>query len=147
MKALSNLAKFTGKYEIWLALRQKYNLKWSTGNESLSALQRFFDDAKSLDSMLQWLRHVRQELPKSYSDFFLFCTLTGLRASEYVSCIRLIKDTEQFKTYYNESRKCLEHFRFAQIFIRRTKAAYISIVNKEILEIAQNTTKTPPTTP
>jgi intergrase/recombinase len=93
--------------------------------------------------MLQWLRQARQELPKSYSDFFVFCTLTGLRASECVSCIKLIKEPESIKTYYNENRQCLEHFRFAKIFIRRTKAAYISLADKEILEIAQNCTNIP----
>jgi intergrase/recombinase len=144
MKALSNLAKFTGKYDVWLQLRQRYNLKWSTGTEKLDAFERFFDDNKTLDTMLQWLRQVRQELPKSYSNFFVFCTLTGLRASECVACIRLIKGPESFKTYYNEGRQCLEHFRFAKVFIRRTKAAYISLVDKEILEIAQNCTNNPP---
>ena len=144
MKALSNLAKFTGTYDTWLQLRQRYNLKWSTGTEKLDAFECFFDDNKTLDTMLQWLRQVHQELPKSYSNFFVFCTLTGLRASECVACIRLIKDPESFKTYYNEGRQCLEHFRFAKVFIRRTKAAYISLVDKEILEIAQNCTNNPP---
>ena len=68
--------------------------------------------------------------------------LTGLRASECVNSISLIKDSEAFKTYYNESRQCLEHFRFAKLFIRRTKAAYISLVDKQILQIAQNLSKT-----
>jgi hypothetical protein len=78
MKALSNLAKFTGKFDVWLQLRQRYNLKWSTGIEKLVAFERFFDDSKTLDTMLQWLRQAIQELPKSYSDFFILCTLTGL---------------------------------------------------------------------
>jgi intergrase/recombinase len=143
MKALFCLAKFTGRYDQFLQLRQRYQLKWSTGTEKLDAFERFFDDSKTLDTMLQWLRQVIQEVPKSYSDFFVFCTLTGLRASECVNCIRLIKDSDSFKTYYNESRQSLEHFRFAKIFIRRTKAAYISLVDKQLLEIAQNVEKTP----
>jgi intergrase/recombinase len=73
----------------------------------------------------------------------MFCTLTGLRASECVASVKLIKDLNNFKTYYNEGRQCLEHFRFANIFIRRTKAAYISLVDKEILEIVQNCTNVP----
>jgi hypothetical protein len=42
MKALSNLAKFTGKYDLWLQLRQRYNLKWSTGTEKIDAFERSF---------------------------------------------------------------------------------------------------------
>ena len=106
MKALSNLAKFIGKYDVWLQLRQRYNLKWTTGTEKLDAFERFFDDNKTLDMMLQWLRQAIQEMPKSYSDFFVFCTLTGLRASECVVAVKLIKDPECFKTYYNENRQC-----------------------------------------
>jgi intergrase/recombinase len=143
MKALSNLAKFTGEYDKFLRIRQRYNLKWSTGTEKLDAFERFFDDNITLDTMLQWVRQVRQELPKSYGDFLVFCTLTGLRASECVNSIRLIIDPHNFKTYYNENRQCLEHFRFANIFIRRTKAAYISLVDKQILEITQNCTSIP----
>jgi hypothetical protein len=61
---------------------KKYGLKWTSGNEALDTFERFFDDSKTLDTMLQWVRQERQELPKSYSDFFVFCTLTGLRASD-----------------------------------------------------------------
>jgi hypothetical protein len=39
------------------------------------------------------------------------CTLTGLRASECINSIRLVKYPEQMKTYYNEGRQTLEHFR------------------------------------
>jgi hypothetical protein len=143
MKALSNLAKFTGQYDNWLLIRQRYNLKWSTGKEKLDALVRFFDDGKTLDKMLQWLSETMQALPKSYSDVFLFCTLTGLRASECVNCIRLIKNPETFKTYYDPERQALCHYKFPNTFIRRTKAAYISLLDKQLLQIALDIDKTP----
>jgi hypothetical protein len=38
MKALSCLAKFTGKYEQWQQIRRRYNLTWNIGNESLLLL-------------------------------------------------------------------------------------------------------------
>jgi hypothetical protein len=41
-----------------------------------------------------------------------------------------------------DSYQCLEHLRFLALLIRRTKAAHISIVDKQLLEIAQNTSKT-----
>src|SRR5919107_2974119 len=97
----------------------------------------------TLDIMLQCLREACQELPKAYSNFFMFRTLTGLRSSECVNCISPIKDPENFKTCYNEQRQWLEHFKFANLFICRTKAAYISLVNKEILRIAQRIEKPP----
>jgi intergrase/recombinase len=141
MKALSCLAKFTGHYDIWLQIRHRYNLNWSTGTEKLDVFTRFFDDDNSLDKMIAWLKKAIRVLPKPYSYCFVFCTLTGLRASEAVESIRLLNVGQS--NYYNPERQCLEHFRYPQIFLRRTKAAYISIVDEQILEIAKSIGKTP----
>lgn len=107
MKALTCVSKFLGCHDTtWMALKRKYNLKWSSGRERLDAFERFYgDDSKSLETMVQWLRKMRQELPASYSNVFLFCTLTGLRANECFEAIRLIKDPESFKTYYQASKQ------------------------------------------
>jgi hypothetical protein len=42
MSALANLAKYQGRYDQFLQLRQRYNLKWSKG-DSLQYFARFFD--------------------------------------------------------------------------------------------------------
>jgi intergrase/recombinase len=143
MKALTCLSKFLGCHDTtWIDIKKKYNLKWSVGNNrSLETFERCYgidDSYNGLDKMLQWLRQMRQELPESYSSVFVFCTLTGLRTNECFEAIRLIKDPETLKTYYQASKQTLEHFRFPELFIRRTKAAYISLVNEEILDIARN---------
>jgi hypothetical protein len=144
MKSLAALSRFLGAYDIWLQIRQRYNLKWSVEGQSLRSFELLFsDEAKTLDKMIQWLRHAMDSLPQPHSDTLLFCTLTGLRSSESIASIRLIKDPEHLKTYYNEERQTLEHFRFPQIFIRRTKTAYMSIVDKQVLEIAQKIEKAP----
>ncbi len=143
MKALSNLSKFTGQYDTFLQLRQKFNLKWSTGTEKIDAFTRLFDDARTLDKMLMSLKESIKVLPKNYANFFLFCTLTGLRIVESINCIRLVNDPSKFQEYYNSNNFTLEHFRYPAIFIRRTKAAYITIIDKQILQIAQDIEKTP----
>src|SRR5215204_1821887 len=63
MKAISSSARFTGQVPAWYEIKQRYNLTWSTGNEKLDAFQCFFDDGKSLDSMLQWVRDALKILP------------------------------------------------------------------------------------
>ncbi len=143
MKAISALARYIGQSDNWLAVRKQYGLQWSTGTEKIDAFTRFFDDSKSLDTMLEWLREALQVLPKAYANFFLFCTLTGLRASECAEAVRLINDSHCALTYYNPKQMILQHYRFPDIFIRRTKAVYISIVDKEILAIAQSIKSTP----
>lgn len=78
------LSKFLGCHNTtWVSLKRKYNLKWSSGKGSLEIFERCYgDDSTSLDTMLQWLRQMREELPLPYSNVFLFCTLTGLRTNE-----------------------------------------------------------------
>jgi hypothetical protein len=144
MKSLSCLAKFTGQYEQWLAVRRKYNLTWTTGTEKLEVFERFFDDNTTLDSMIGWLREALHRLPVRFANVFLFCTLTGMRASECLASIRLIKDFETCKRYYDSKHHILRHYLFTNTFIRRTKAIFISVVNDEILQIAQNIDKIPP---
>jgi hypothetical protein len=128
MKGLASLSRFLGCYsDTWLAIRQRYNLKWSTGNENLAAFTRFFDDNKTLDSMLDWVRRAIKALPAHMCAVVKFNVLTGLRPSEAVESVRLLK-CELSSQYYNPERQCLEHFRFPEIFLRRTKSAYISII-------------------
>lgn len=142
-KALSSLARFTGKTEQWRAIRQRYGLTWSTGTEQLDAFNRFFSNDNSVENMIESLKRARQSLPKVYGDILLFCALTGLRNGETIECIKLIRDPEQFKIYYNESSQCLEHFRFKDRFLRRTKTAYITVCDRQMLAIVQNLDRTP----
>jgi hypothetical protein len=41
MKALSSVARFTGRSELWRQTRQKYGLQLSTGTEKIDAFTRF----------------------------------------------------------------------------------------------------------
>ena len=137
MKALSCLARFTGCAEQWRQIRQQYQLSWSTGTEKIDAFTRFFDASKDLDTMLQWLRESLRHVAPKYANLLLFCTLTGMRGSECVEAVRLLRFTEPGNHYYNPERQILQHYLFPQIFIRRTKAIYISIVNEQIIGIAK----------
>lgn len=137
MKSLSSLARYTGRQPFWLAIRQKHGLHWSTGTEKIDAFTRLFDNSKTLEIMIGWLRQARQQLPAPYSDVLVFCTLTGLRGSECINCLNLIKDPEQFKMYWDPSHRLLQHFRYPHLFIRRTKAVFVSVLDEELLEIAK----------
>jgi intergrase/recombinase len=94
--------------------------------------------------MLQWLREALGVLPKAYANFFLFCTLTGLRATECAEAVRLLNgDRCIYREYYNPDQQVLQHYRFPELFIRRTKAVYISIASDAIINIAKSIKSTP----
>jgi hypothetical protein len=60
MTALANLAKFTGRDDLWLRIRQKYDLKWSNG-DSIQSFRRFFDDGLNYEFMLQRIKEIIQK--------------------------------------------------------------------------------------
>jgi intergrase/recombinase len=138
MTALANLAKYTGRYDHWLQLRHRYNLKWSKG-DSIASFERFFDDGMNYDVMLQRIKEMIQKLPAQMGTIIKFDCLTGLRPAEAVASVWLINDKEHaFAKYYKPERMALEHFRFPEVFFRQTKKAYISFVSPEILDIAKS---------
>jgi integrase len=132
MTALANLAKFTGRYDQWVQLRHRYNMKWSKG-DSIESFERFFNDELNFDTMLQRIKEMIRLTP-SIANIIKFDCLTGLRPAEVVESVRLINDKEAFQKYYNPGRNALEHFRFPEVFFRQTKKAYISFIPPEVIE-------------
>jgi hypothetical protein len=154
MSAVANLAKFQGRYDVFLQLRQRYNLKWSKG-DSIQHFHRFFNEELSFEVMLQRIKEMMRLLhPPFMGKIIKFGCMVGLRPSECVESVRLIntlvsKDTkvsskeETLNYYYNPDRSALEHFRFPEIFLRQTKKAFISFVTPEILESVRYTEQLP----
>ena len=70
--------------------RKQYNLKWSTGNESLQALERFFNPEMSLDHMIDRVKQMMQILPSDMSNIVRHAVLTGLRPSEAIASVKLL---------------------------------------------------------
>jgi len=131
MRALAHLAKFNGIHKRWKEIIEQYGLHWKETNDSFELFSK-----TNVNEMIQYVKDVRKILPTHSANTFTFATLTGLRASEACESIRLIKQNTQ--GYYNTELQILEHHRFKNEFIRRSKKCYISIVNDDILNIAKN---------
>ncbi len=135
LKSIANLAKYTGRYDQFLEIRKRYNLKWSN-EDPIQSFERFFNPDLNLDVMLQRIKEMIRLTP-SIGQIIKFCVLTGLRPSEAVESVKLINNPDELRTYYNPERQVLEHFRFPSVFLRHTKKAYISFVTPEILELVK----------
>ena len=132
MKALTALSKYLGCYEQWKNTIKQYNLKWTTGDESIASLERFFNPNLTLESMLSRVKEMIRVLPATMAAIIRFAVLTGLRPSESCESVRLINVCQNFDThYYNSDQQCLEHFRFPDIFLRATKKAYLSYLSSD----------------
>jgi len=135
VKALSSLAKFLGIYEDYKRLVKDYGLTWKGKSIDDLVIDRLVK-VKDPDEVFQWIRMVKQRRP-DISVFMDYIAITGLRLDEAVQSYNLIiKLSKQGKLneYYNEANECLEHFRFKEIFIRKSKKAFISFVPKELIE-------------
>jgi intergrase/recombinase len=140
MKALTALSKFTGCYSIWQDMIGRYNLKWSCG-DSLQLFHDMVNEKTSLSAMIEWVRDTISKLPEPYYNIIVYNTLTGLRPTE--ACVSLSLVQNDLENYYNKEKSFLEHFKYPELFIRRTKKAYISVINDSIIQIAKKSYKKP----
>ena len=137
MKSLASLSKFMGCYDKWKDIKEKYQLKWSNGNNSLEVFQTIVNNETNYDSMVRWVKDTCLNIPQSYANILIYCTLTGLRADEACKSLSLVKNNQD--NYLNKETMILEHFRHPNIFIfiRRTKQVFISFVNYDIINLAK----------
>jgi integrase-like protein len=135
MKSLASLSKYLGCYDKWKLIRERYQLRWSNG-DAFNYFNGIIDDRSNYSSMISWIKNAYSALPKEYGNILIYCTLTGLRPTEATQSIQLVHN--DIDNYMNKHSMTLEHFRYPQIFIRRTKKAYMSIVTDTILDVARN---------
>ena len=134
MKSLASLSKYMGIYDRWHDIIRKYQLKWPK-KEGLSVFNEIFNNPEeSYSSMLEWIKTSMQKLPGNFGNLILFNTLTGLRPDEGYQAMNLIKASAS--NYVDEKRMLLMHYKFPNIFLRVSKKAYVSIVNRDILNVA-----------
>lgn len=133
MKSLSALAKYHGIYDIWLELIKRFQLKRKQ-RDGLDTFKRIFDNNEgTYTNMLKWVRGCVRRLPSEYGNIILFATLTGLRPDESIKALNLLKECST--EYLDYERMMLLHYKFPDLFLRVSKKAFISIVNKDILKI------------
>jgi hypothetical protein len=58
MTPLAALSKYTGRYDQFLKIRQRYNLKWTSGKESLQTFEGFFNDELNYNIILGRIPHM-----------------------------------------------------------------------------------------
>ena len=135
MKALAALSKYLGCYDLWKSIIERHQLKWSN-EDAVQVFQNITNADHDFSSMLKWLKDALTKLPQSYGNILLFNALTGLRPEEAIQSIKILHNNKESDNYLKDNT-VLEHYKYPSIFIRRTKKAYISIVNGTILGLAR----------
>ena len=138
LTALAALARFAGKYDEWVKLRHKYGLKIEQ-NFKIS-FQSFQMDDSSLRELLEWITRARVALGE-YAPYLDLLLATGVRPSEGILIFNLIIDLNakgRLDSYYRDG--WLEHFRFENLFCRRSKNVYVSYAPEEIIRAVTGVT-------
>jgi len=135
VKALSNLSKFLGMYDVFKELMQKYGISWKGRATDDVFIDRLLS-VKDPGEVWNWIKQVKEARP-DLVDFMDFVAITGLRLNEAITSWNLIHELaakNELDKYYNEDKETLEHFRFKELFIRRTKKAFVSFVPKSFIK-------------
>jgi intergrase/recombinase len=133
LRALIVLSKYVGVYEQFKARIKSYGIKCERQN-SLQSFLRIFN-AKA--GLIEWLKATFKVLDDSYATFMRFALISGLRRTEAINSFNLIIELSkkgELSKYYNSELESLEHFRFENMFIRRTKNVFFSFVPKDFIK-------------
>ena len=85
--------------------------------------------------MLRWIKDVISILPKPQGNLIIFNTLTGLRPIEVSKSIGLLHSN--MNDYWNKDKGILEHYKFPNVFIRRTKKVFISVITDSMINLSK----------
>jgi len=85
--------------------------------------------------MLKWVKESVSALPSTLGNVIHFNTLTGLWPDEGYKAMELIRADET--TYVDKKRMLLTHYKYPRLFLRVSKNAYVSVINKDTLQTAR----------
>ena len=132
MRALSNLAKFTGQYEGWQRALRANRISWG-GKPAIEVFKTIIDEEGVEERSDEWLTEAVLKLPSRYGLVLVFQRLTGLRIGEACMALTLlVKGSE--KGYYDSELMVLRHFQYPELFLRKSKNVFISFLSPRLTE-------------
>ncbi len=134
MRALANLAKFTGQYEEWQRGLRANRVSWG-GKTAAEVFMAIMEEQGVEEGADEWLSEARAKLPPRYYFALVFQRLTGLRAQEACRALTLL--VQKAGGYYDPELMALRHFQRPELFLRRSKNAFISFVSPGLLKAVE----------
>ena len=120
--ALLSLSKFLGVHENFKQLVKNYGMKVNGKNNDDIVISRLLKTSNA-DEIFQWINEGIQKIPE-IRNLLELMSITGLRLVEAIESHNLIialSNNGTLKSYYDEEKQVLEHFRFKEKFIRNSK--------------------------
>jgi len=131
MKAISLLSKFLGRYNEWMELKNTHGLKWVSTNNYFPLITH-----KPFSKLIEEARQLIHALSARFIHEVQFMALSGLRVEESLNAIKHYKTEKE--SYLNIELKILEHFRYPQTFFRKSKKAFITVLDDGMIEALES---------
>ena len=140
VKAMVSFSKYASCYEEYKAKLKNSGIRWITNDSAFDSFLRIVNNKHS--DLGQWYSEIQNILRDNEKLFLKFVLMTGLRKAEAQKSMGLIIklfNEGKLDSYYNSELGILEHWRFPELFFRKTKMVYISIATKDLVaKIAQS---------
>lgn len=89
------------------------------------------------EELSEYFKQIHNTLTESEQIYLKFLATTGLRPCEALNAFNLIIKLHgegRLAEYYNQAFNCLDHYKYRDLFLRKTKNCYISFVPKSLIE-------------
>ena len=143
IKSLSALSKFLGRHEEFKRLMKAYGLSWKGKSTDDLVIERF-SRIVNPEEIWNWVKEVKASR-EDLADFLDFMATTGLRCNEAVESYNLIiklSKSGKLSEYYDSDKEVLEHYKFKEVFLRKSKKAFASFVPKQLIQRIANNRET-----
>ena len=114
VKALSNLSKFLGMYDVFKELMRKYGISWKGRSTDDVFIDRLLS-VKNPEEIWNWIWEVKKARPE-LSEFMDFVAITGLRLNEAVKSYNLVQKLGEREDFIEHMRSLLPAERFQREF-------------------------------
>ncbi len=137
MKAMVCYSKYTSSYEEYKAKLKNSGIRWNTNDTAFNSFLRIVNNNHS--DLGEWYSEMQKILRDNEKLFLKFVLVTGLRKAEAIKSFNLIiklRREGKLDSYFKDG--ILEHFRYPELFFRKTKMTYISIVAEDLVSKIAN---------
>jgi len=134
INSLTALSRFVGIYNSFMAEMKVHGIK-RVRPDPVQTFTRIFN-SNAHKGLGEWYQDAVAVLKENKQLYLRFMLLSGVRAMEGVKSFNLIVElgSKYTEEYYNENTGFLEHFKYPELFLRRSKNVYVSVVAKELLD-------------
>ncbi len=135
LKALSALAKFSGRYEEWIQLMSNYDISWVGRSKDDIFIDRL-NNVQDSEEIWNWIRSVKKAWPDlcNFADLMAVSGLRFIEAFHSYNLIIALQAQGKLSNYFNREKSSLEHYRFKELFIRNSKKAFVSFVPELLVD-------------